>query len=340
MKVKSFKKYAIITSLILGIFTGCIMKNDASFKAEDRGKSMKKYLHYCTYEISDEFREYITYKFFLRKSDVGGAYVWLEVLPKTDKIDKLIDLDITKHKLTLREREEYKYFGEVHKKNIKVGDYPAVFVSYEFNTSSVKGESDFNQFLEIREYCYITLKDKTVRIKMENGAKYFKPIRHEVEEFYKSYKPDQSQAVKTNYGSFKWVPGLEDQSTIEYYAYNAKNIPIYSIKISYPDDEEKNEINKIISSTTGVINVIGAVLNVSTTKDETLLVNGYKIKYDEIFATGGNIKGKMADIRIFDFNPGIYIKAGDEIPGNFEMYRSHLDAMIQSIKFYPDLKKD
>jgi hypothetical protein len=80
---------------------------------------------------------------------------------------------------------------------------------------------------------------------------------------------------------------------------------------------------------------------VSKTISDTIVIEGNKVLYDEENVRISNGEGgKIADIRIFDFEPGIHIEASEEISGNFEKYRNELDAMIKSIKFYPELKKD
>jgi len=43
---------------------------------------------------------------------------------------------------------------------------------------------------------------------------------------------------------------------------------------------------------------------------------------------------------MFDFTPGVFFKIIEERENYFGMYRNELNAMINSIKFYPNLKKD
>jgi hypothetical protein len=335
------KKYKIITILLVLILTGCLTKSGTSVKSGTQSNVMKKYLHHCTYEIWAGFREYIRYNFLVVK-DRNYVNIKLEELPKTDKINELIDVDIARHKVELKKIEEDKYFGEVHRKNIKIGDNQAVLVSYEFNGIRRKGESDFNDSLEKVENCYIKLKDKTILIKGHtfHGA-YSKLVKQQWEEFYKSYRPDQSQAVKTNYGSFKWVSGLTDRSILQYLAYEAEGSVTYKIEITYVNKVEKEDTNEKLSFIEKTVDVLMNKAFVSKTISDTIVIEGNKVLYDEENVRISNGEGgKIADIRIFDFEPGIHIEASEEISGNFEKYRNELDAMIKSIKFYPELKKD
>jgi len=323
---------------LLLVLTAC---TTSSFKGESRGKTVKRYLHYCTYEIWDGFREFIDYKFFI-SGNTGGLEVRLEELPKTDKLNELIDMEIAKHKAELKMRKEDKYFGEVRRNNIKVGDNSAVVISYEFNETCKKGEEEFNDFLERVDNCYIKLKDKTIVIRGSTYSTLIKDALPLFEEFYKSYRPDQSQAFKTNYGSFKWVVGLRDDSTIEYFAYDlSMENATYFIEISYYYDESKDIVNHNLSVQETTIEGADIKINIKNTKSDTKKNSGYNIQYDEISIVVSNgQRGKQAEIRIFDFNPGIYIKASQYKPNSFDKYRNELNAMIKSIKFYPDLKKD
>ena len=66
----------------------------------------------------------------------------------------------------------------------------------------------------------------------------------------------------------------------------------------------------------------------------------YKIEYDEFKARISNDeRGRWAYIRMSDFTPGIEVIVNEERMDYFGMYRNELNAMIKSIKFYPDLKK-
>jgi hypothetical protein len=318
---------------------------------ENKGNTMKRYLHYCTYEIWDGFREFIDYKFyiFVNKSDIeinveelpSGIEIKLEELPKTDKLNELIAMEIAKHKAELKERRRDKYFGEMRKNNIKIGDNSAVVISYEFNEMRKKGEEKFNFFLERVENCYIKLKDKTIVIRGSTLAKSSKEAQPFFEEFYKSYRHDQSQAFKTNYGSFKWVNGLRDKSTIKYLAYDpSMQIAAYIIKISYYYDESKDIVNQNLSFQEMTVELPGGKADVKKAKSDTIKTNRYNIQYDEIRAVlGSGERGKWAEIRIFDFNPGIYIEVSEQKPNSFDKYRKELNAMIKSIQFYPELEK-
>jgi hypothetical protein len=186
------------------------------------------------------------------------------------------------------------------------------------------------------------LKDKTVVIKGHTFHEiYSKPVKQQWEEFYKSYKPDQSQAVKTNYGSFKWVPGLTDRSILQYFAYDKKGNVEYNIDITYVDNEDKEEANEELSFFEKSVDLLMHKALVRKTRSETIMVDGNNIMYDEMSATISiGETGKKADIRIFDFSPGIYIEATESRPSIFDKYRNELNAMIKSIKFYPDLKKE
>jgi hypothetical protein len=301
---------------------------------------MKRNLHYCTYEIWDGFKEDIKYTFYILKDRVN-IDILLEKLPKVDKnkIDELVDTDIAKHRAKFKREDNYQYFGEVRKKKIKIGDYPAVFVSYEFNRVK-EGESDFKDRLRVVENCYIMLKDSTLVIKGSTYLKFYKTIQSLWEDFYTSYKPDQAQAFKTNYGSFKWVQGLVDNSIIDYFGVDLKGKVLYKIEISYLNDKDKDEVNQKISSLPEIIESLTSKFNFSNSKKETFSVDGHKIQYDEIFATDGDVKLKLADIRIFEFTPGILIEVTEAKSGCFDKFRNELDALIKSIKFYPDLKKD
>lgn len=59
----------ILKLLLAFLFvTGCA----SSFKDESRGSTMKRHLHYCTYEIWDEFKENLKYKFRRLFREYGG----------------------------------------------------------------------------------------------------------------------------------------------------------------------------------------------------------------------------------------------------------------------------
>ena len=302
---------------------------------------MKRYLHYCTYEIWDGFRENLNYRFKIILKSGGYIKISLEERPKTDKLDRLIDLDIAKHKAKLKKSRKDEYFGEVHRENLKIGNNPAVVVSYEFNELSKKGEKDFNEYLEKRENCYIKLKDKILILEGSTYTKSFnKTVKDLWEEFYKSYKEDDSQAFRTNYGSFKWVNGLKDESNIKYYAFNKDNNMTCSIDIDYVDEDDKIATEKERSFTTRVIQVLATQAFVRKVKSDKLIIDGYTIKYNEFSATIEGETSTMAEIWMFDFTPGVVMKVIEARPNYFGMYRNEINAMINSIKFYPDLKKD
>jgi len=114
----------------------------------------------------------------------------------------------------------------------------------------------------------------------------------------------------------------------------------YFIKISYYYDESKDIVNDNLSFQEYTTGVFGHTANVKKTKSDTTKTNGYKIQYDEISTVISNgERGKRAEIRIFDFNPGIYIDVSEQISNSFDKYRNELNAMIKSIKFYPGFEK-
>ena len=333
------KWYILTMQLILLLsLMGCM---GLLSKDESRGNTVKRYLHYCSYEIWDGFREFINYKFSLCVNESYIMDIKLEELPKTDKLNELINVEIMKHKAKLKENREDKYFGEVRRNNIKIGDNPAVVVSYEFNRIYKKGESNFNFFLKRVENCYIKLKDKIVVIRGDTLSRLSKEAQPLFEEFYKSYRPDLSQAFKTNYGSFKWVNGLEDKSSIEYLAYDlSMKSATYLIEISYYYDKSKKIVNNNLLFQEYTVDMPEGKVNVKKTKSDTTKANRYNIQYDETRALIGSGTGrKWAEIRIFDFNPGIYIEASDYRPNYFDKYRNELKAMIKSIQFYPEPEK-
>ena len=326
-------------SLILLFLTGC---TSGSFKGESRGNTMKRYLHYCTYEVWDGFKEKLNYRFLINPEGGGYIEINLKELPKTDKLDKLIDLDITKHKAELIESRKDEYFGEVHREKIKIRDNPAIVVSYDFNEVCKKDEKGFNAYLEKRENCYIKLKDKTLVIKGSTYSKrYNETVKDLWEEFYKSYKEDDSQVFRTNYGSFKWVKGLIDESNIKYFAYNKSGDLVYSIYIDYASKEDKIELEQKFSFTEKIFEVLLSTARVRKERNDKLIVDGYKIEYNEFSAKISNgERGKMAEIWMFDFTPGVVIRITEKRENYFGLYCNEINAMINSIKFYPDLKKD
>jgi len=251
-------------------------------------------------------------------------------------------LDIAKHKAELKKnRGDEHFFGEVYREKIKIGDNSAIVISYEFNDRRKKGKEGFNFFLQRIENCYVKLKDKTLLL---NGSTYTKDFDKTVkglwEEFYKSYREDDSQAFKTNYGSFKWVNGLEDESSIEYFASNKDDDLTLSIEISYLSEEDKIESKGISSFTEKTFEFLSKKIFASKVKSDKLIIDGYKIEYDEFKARISNDeRGRWAYIRMSDFTPGIEVMVNEERMDYFGMYRNELNAMIKSIKFYPDLKK-
>ena len=321
------------------LLTGC---TSGSFKGESRGNTMKRYLHYCTYEIWDGFKESLDYRFEIEAKNGNYISIALKEFPKTDKLDNLIDLDIAKHKAELKKYEYDEYFGEVHREKIKIGNNSAVMVSYEFNKVRKKGEKDFNKYLRRAENCYIKLKDKTLLLEGHTFAKrYDETIKDLWEEFYKSYKDDDSQAFRTNLGSFKWVDGLKDKSHINYLAYNKSGDLVYSIDIAYVDEDEKSEKRKIFSFTTKIFEIIFSTALVTKERSDKLKIDGYTIEYNEFSAKLSNKEsGKMAEIWMFDFKPGVAIGIIEQRENYFGLYRNELNALINSIKFYPDLKKN
>ena len=303
---------------------------------------MKRYLHYCTYEIWDGFKEYLDYKFKIVTEDRENYLnIILEERPKTDNLDKLIDLDIAKHKAELKKYKKDEYFGEVYREKIKIGNNNAVIVSYEFNTNRKKDEEGFKFYLKKVENCYIKLKDKTLLLEGSTYTKrYNKAVKDLWEEFYNSYKEDDSQAFRTNYGSFKWVNCLKDESHINYYAYNKGGNLVYSIDIFYVDKDGKIKTEKGLSFTEKVFEVLFSTAHVRKERSDKLIVDGYTIKYNEFdIQISNGEKAKKAEIWIFDFTPGIIITIDEERENYFGLYRNELNAMINSIKFYPDLKK-
>jgi len=53
----------ILNLLLAFLFSTSCMSG--SFKGESRGNTVKRYLHYCTYEIWDGFKEYLNYRFMI-----------------------------------------------------------------------------------------------------------------------------------------------------------------------------------------------------------------------------------------------------------------------------------
>jgi hypothetical protein len=343
--MKQYKAVFVIALTLLFGCQGCATANiESTFTGKSEGPVMKKYLHYCTYEIWEGFREDIKYQFLLTKvgrNDVGGFDIWLNELPKTDNIDELINIDVSRHKLELTESKKLKYFSDVQKKKIKIADFPAMLALYSFNPICIKGDSYFDQSVQIIEICYIQLKDKTIKLKMENYVKYCEPLRPELEEFYMSYKPDQSQAVKTNYGSFKWMPGLKDESTVEYCAIDPSSGSIvYSITISYIDEKNKAEENAILDRSSWDVPTAKGSATVKHLKGSAFEVDGRKIQYDEYYSNLGE-KGiwKKASIRLYDFSPGVDISIDENTVGKFDKYRREMDALVKSFQFFPEIKK-
>jgi hypothetical protein len=333
----NIKILRLLLSLLL--LTSC---TSGSFKGESRGNTMKRYLHYCTYEIWDGFKEDLNYRFKIVTENGNYLKISLKELPKTDKLDKLIDLDIAKHKAELKKYEYDEYFSDVHRNNIKIEGNPAGLVSYEFSKTRKKGEEGFNGSLRKVENCYIKLKDKTLLLEGSTFTKsYDKTVKKLWEEFYKSYKEDDSQEFRTNYGSFKWVNGLFDESNMGYFAYNKDGDLVYSIDIYYLDKESKTEKEENFSFTEKIFEVILSTAYVRKEKNDKLIVDGYVIEYSEFSAKLSNgERGKMAEFWMFDFTPGVVIKVIEQRENYFGMYRNELNAMIKSIQFYPDLKKD
>ncbi|MCL1910727.1 MAG: hypothetical protein FWG13_00775 [Leptospirales bacterium] len=321
--------------LIFLLLTGCA----SSFKGESRGNTMKRYLRYCTYEIWEGFEERLDYEFIIIPENGGYISIDLEELPKTDKLDNLIDLNIAEHKAELKKYKKDKYFSDVQRNNIKIDGNPAVVVSYEFNEVYSKKERDFSRFLERIENCYIKLKDKTLLLKGSTIVRsYNKIVKDLWEEFYKSYKADDSQGFKTNLGSFKWVNGFKDRSNVKYYAFNKDGAMTYSIDIFYSSEEGKIERKNENSFTEKIYQVLLTTAYVRKVKSDKLIIDGYTIEYNEFTAVINGETSRMAEIWMFDFTPGVVIKIIERRPNYFGMYRNELNAMINSIKFYPDLK--
>ena len=76
-------------------------------------------------------------------------------------------------------------------------------------------------------------------------------------------------------------------------------------------------------------------------RNNKLVVDSYEIEYSEFNARISNGESsRMAEVWMFDFTPGVVFKIVEIREGYFDIYRNELNAMINSIKFYPDLKKD
>ena len=327
----------ILNLLLAFLFSTSCMSG--SFKGESRGNTVKRYLHNCTYEIWDGFIENLRYRFNIVR-DGGYIEIRLEELPRTDKLDNFIDSDISKHKAKLISLREDKYFfGEVHRKKIKIGNNSAIVMSYEFNERRKKGEKGFNDSLRRIENCYIKLKDKTLVLKGSTfSLEYNKSVKNLYEEFYKSFREDDSQKFRTNYGSFKWVDGLEDESKIEYAAIDNDRAVTMGIEIYYLNEAGKIDIKDrfpppgVVRASSGFSEIVFR----RNIKSEKLMVDGYEVNYNEFDVSLHPIKIREAEIWILDFTLGVRFKISEERPGYFNMYRNEINAMIKSFKFYPD----
>jgi len=298
---------------------------------------MKRKLHFCTYEIWDGFKEDVKYKYLIRATD-GYAKISISSIVSDDKLDAVADMDLKKQFIELKKEKEDKWISDVRKEKVKIGGKKGMKLSYEFS-KWLKTESWFEDRKQMKRVYYISNEASVTKVEIRTHVNSIAPVEKYVEEFCQSYKADDSQKVKTPWGSFKWVEGLIDESSFKYYVtVNDEEDERYFLTINYVADEDKKRLIDKVEGTLS-LDILEKFTAFISYDKESYIVDGYNIKYykDTIRVTGYPIDVRTV-IYIMDVSPGIEIEI-DASEKSYKKYEPQLESFISSLKFFPEYSK-
>ena len=320
------------------ILTGCLICGCVTnLKYEKRGDVMKRKLHFCTYEIWDGFKEDVKYKLSIQK-DNGYVYIFISSIQSKNKLDAVADMDLKKQFVELKKENEDKWIGDIRKEKVKIGGKKGIKLSYEFS-KWLKTESWFEDQKQMKRVYYISNDDSVIRVEVKTYTDSIAPVEKCVEEFCQSYKSDDSQKVKTPWGSFKWVEGLEDESSFKYYVtVNDNEDERFFLTIKYLKDESKKRAIEAAEGTLSSRLLEGFAASVSYDED-TYKVDGYKVKsYKKTIRPSDQPSSVYTVMFLNDLSPGIKIMI-DASEKSYRKYEPQLESFLSSLKFYPEYSK-
>jgi hypothetical protein len=330
------KMIKVIASITILLFIGTCIKIDSRiyFSGKSRGKTMIRQLRYGRFEIWDGFKEDIEYKFGFfheeEKNLLSNKNISININMKLRKetfkgINVIYMNDINEYK-------EYQHnISNIKTKNIKVNDKRALLVTYNFGDSA--------QFQEIAEMVYIEIeKEKLIHIKVQGFKNLFESGRKIWEEFYTTFRTDQSLPYKTDFGSFKDnINGVQLQQDFTTFFYSmevqGENSYKYSISINYindPEEMKKNDIEKYFNVNLATDKSISSY----NVKKQNLKCDGKDAVYCEVFIRKEAKTELGADLSIFgNLNPGLEVEVSSNDGKLFEFYRGEMELLMQSFKF-------
>lgn len=324
---------------ILWVFlTVCLICGCATnLKYEKRGDVMKRKLHFCTYEIWDGFKEDVKYKFLIQNEE-GYADIKISSIVSDDKLDAVADMDLKKQFIELKKEKEDKWISDIRKEKVKIGGNKGMKLSYEFSKWP-KTDSDFEEFKKMKRVYYISNEASVTKVEIKTLSHSLSPVEKYVEEFCQSYKADDSQKVKTPWGSFKWVEGLIDESSFEYYVtVNDNEDERYFITINYVADEDKADYIESAEGSVSSRMLERFAASVSFDED-TYKVDGYKIEsYKRTIRPSTQSSSISTVMYLMDVSPGIEIEI-DASEKSYRKYEPQLMSFISSLKFFPEYSK-
>ena len=298
---------------------------------------MKRKLHFCTYEIWDGFKEDVKYKFLIRATD-GYAKISISSIASDDKLDAVADMDLKKQFIELKKEKEDKWISDIRKEKVKISGKKGMKLSYEFS-KWLKTESWFEEYKQMKRVYYISNEASVTKVEIRTHIDSIAPVEKYVEEFCQSYKADDSQKVKTPWGSFKWVEGLIDESSFKYYVtVNDEEDERYFITINYVSDEDKADYIESAEGSVSSRMLERFAASVSFDED-TYKVDGYKIKsYMKTIRPSTQPTSVYTVMFVEDLSPGIKITI-DASEKSYKKYEPQLESFISSLKFFPEYSK-
>ncbi|MBP7901927.1 MAG: hypothetical protein KA015_03820 [Spirochaetes bacterium] len=247
-------------------------------------------------------------------------------------------MDLKKQFIELKKEKEDKWISDVRKEKVKIGGKKGMKLSYEYS-HKLKIDSKFEEFKQMKRVYYISNEDYVTKVEVKTYIDSIAPVEKYVEEFCQSYKADDSQKVKTPWGSFKWVEGLIDESSFKYYVtVNDEEDERYFITIKYLKDESKKRAIKSAEGSVSSRMLERFAASVSFDED-TYKVDGYKIEsYKRTIRPSTQSSSISTVMYIMDVSPGIEIEI-DASEKSYKKYEPQLESFISSLKFFPEYSK-
>jgi hypothetical protein len=320
---------SLILLFIINILSSNISRDIKSyFNGTSRGKTVKKYLRYGSYDIWEKFNVEYRYNFHVLKEEEDrdksiGFFIRMN-------LSKFPGGNITKEFLETIMRND---INEVNRNNAEFVDMFRKEISLDGNYAIVAGYKFEGN--EIAELCYIRNANQIIKLKADSLTPYFLNGKHIWEAFYKSYRKDLSQNYKTDFGSFMITEYCNERSNIHY---SIGEIGNYVIEINYIDTKDKEEVkrNDFDTIKKELSQTLTSKLKLADKKK--LVVDSKNADYEEIDLVEDRdnmvfIRKRATFLILDDLNPGLEIKISANDAKIFELYRGEMETMLSSLKF-------